>query len=100
MALLRGYTQPLLLLTGIWANAAIAVLYVVTRTRGIPLGPHGGTVEDVGVADMAATAVEVGMIIALVALIRGAHRRWTLNALLLLGVVLGVGRLTGALVGP
>ncbi len=100
VALLRGFTRPLLLLAGIWANAAIAVLYVVTRTRGIPLGPHDGTVEDAGVADMAATAVEVGMIVALVALLGEAHRRWTLNALLLLGVTLWVLRLTGTLVGP
>ena len=100
VALLRRSTQPLLL-AGIWStNAAIAVLYVVTRTRGIPLGPHDGTVEDAGVADMAATAAEVGMIVALVALLGVAHRRWTLNALLLLGVVLWVLRLTGALVGP
>ena len=100
VALLRGFTRPLLLLAGIWANAAIVVLYVVTRTRGIPLGPHDGTVEDAGVADMAATAAEVGMIVALVMLLGGAYRRWTLNALLLLGVVLWVLRLTGVLIGP
>ena len=100
VVLLRGFTRPLLLLAGIWANAAIVVLYVVTRTRGIPLGPHDGTVEDAGLADMAATAAEVGMIVALVALLRGPHRRWTLNALLLLGVALWVLRLTGTLVGP
>ena len=100
VALLRGFTRPPLLLAGIWANAAIVVLYVVTRTVGIPLGPHDGTVEDAGLLDMVATAAEVGMIVALVALLGGAYRRWTLNGLLLLGVVLWVLRLTGDLVGP
>ncbi len=98
-ALLRRPTQPLLL-AGIWANAAIVVLYVVTRTRGIPLGPHDGTVEDAGILDMSATVAEIGLVVALVTLLVGAYRRWTVNALLLLGVVLWVLRLTGGLVGP
>ncbi len=99
VALLRRSTQPLLL-AGIWANAAIVVLYVVTRTRGIPLGPHDGTVEDAGILDMSATVAEIGLVVALVTLLAGAYRRWTVNALLLLGVVLWVLRLAGALVGP
>ena len=99
VALLRRSTQPLLL-AGIWSNVAIVVLYVVTRTRGIPLGPHGGMVEDAGVLDMLATVAEVGMIVALVVLLGGGYRGWTLNALLLVGVVLWVLRLTGVLVGP
>ncbi len=99
VALLRRPTQPLLL-AGIWANAAIVVLYVVTRTRGIPIGPHDGTVEDAGILDMSATVAEIGLVVALVTLLVGAYRRWTVNALLLLGVVLWVLRLTGGLVGP
>ncbi len=100
VALLRGPTRPLVLLAGIWANAAIAVLYVVTRTRGIPLGPHDGTVEDAGVADMSATAAEMALVVAVVTLLGGAYRRWTINALLALGVLLWVLRLTGVLIGP
>ncbi len=100
VTLLRGPTRPPVLLAGIWANAAIVVLYVVTRTRGIPLGPHDGTVEDAGVLDMLATVAEMALIVALVTVLAGAYRRWTINALLVLGVLLWVLRLTGVLVGP
>ncbi len=99
VALLRRVTQPLVL-AGIWANAAIVVLYVATRTGGLPLGPHDGMVEDAGVLDMLATVAEVGVVVALVALLGGAYRGWTINALLLLGALLWVLRLTGVLVGP
>ncbi len=99
VALLRRAAQPLIL-AGIWANAAIIVLYVVTRTVGLPLGPHVGAVEDAGVLDMLATVAEVGVVVALVALLGRAYRGWTINALLLLGALLWMLRLTGALVGP
>ncbi len=99
VALLRRVTQPLVL-AGIWANAAIIALYVVTRTAGLPLGPQNGMVEDAGMLDMLATVAEVGVVVALVALLGGAYRGWTINALLLLGALLWVLRLTGVLIGP
>ena len=79
---------------------AVVVLYVITRTVGMPLGPHYGTVEDAGPLDMSATIAEIGLVVALVTLLVGSYRRWTINALLSLGVVLWVLRLTGILVGP
>jgi hypothetical protein len=47
---------------GALGNAAIIVLWVVSRTAGLPLGPEAGSPEAVGVADVAATALE-GMIL-------------------------------------
>jgi hypothetical protein len=48
-ALLRLPRRPLLLL-GIGGNVSIIVLYLLTRTVGIPFfGPHAGEVEGVGV---------------------------------------------------
>ena len=99
VALLHRVTQPLVLV-GIWANVAIVVLYVATRTVGIPLGPHDRMLEDAGVPDMLVTIAEVGVIVALVALLGGAYRRWTINALVLLGALLWGLRLTGVLVAP
>lgn len=99
VALLRRVTQPLVL-AGIWANAAIIALYIVTRTLGLPLGPQNGMVEDAGMLDMLSTVAEVGVIVALLAVLGGAYRRWTINALLLLGALLWVLRLTGVLIGP
>ena len=99
VAILRHLSQPLAL-AGIWANVAIVVLYIITRTVGIPLRPHDETVEDAGVLDMSATIAEIGLVVALVTLFVGTYRRWTINALLLLGAALWELRLTGVLVGP
>ena len=66
---------PSLFLLGSAGNLAVAVLYVVTRTVGIPyFGPHAGVVEEVGMLGLAATVVEVTLVIALVASLRFA--RW------------------------
>ncbi len=52
-----------LLLLGVAGNLAVAILWLVTRTTGIPLlGPHAGEVEGVGVMDLACTLAEVGIV--------------------------------------
>jgi len=54
------------LLAGVAGNLAIAALYLLTRTVGIPLfGPEAGKVEGIGFADVCATASEVGIGVAL-----------------------------------
>jgi hypothetical protein len=54
------------LLLGIGGNLAIVVLYVITRTVEIPFfGPHAGEVEGMGLADLCATASELGIVGAL-----------------------------------
>ncbi len=73
VALLRRPGPPLFLL-GIAGNLAVVVLYVVTRTVGIPfLGPHAGEVEEVGILGLSATVVEVALVIALAASLRFAR---------------------------
>ena len=42
-------------------NAAIVGLGAVTRTSGVPAGPHAGSVEEAGVLDVAATASEAAL---------------------------------------
>ena len=52
-----------ILLAGVAGNLAIVILWLVTRTSGIPLfGPHAGEVEEVGVMDLVCTFAEVGII--------------------------------------
>jgi hypothetical protein len=68
LGLLRGPSRPYLLL-GVAGNLAVAILWLVTRTTGIPLlGPHAGEVEGVGVLDLACTLAEVGIVAGLGAL--------------------------------
>ena len=68
LALLRR-PRPSLFLVGIIANVSIVVLWLVTRTAGIPyFGPHAGEVEATGVLDLAATVAELALVIVLAAL--------------------------------
>jgi hypothetical protein len=63
--------ERLLLVAAAVLTAAVVVLYVVTRTVGIPLlGPQAGVVEPLDGAGLAATAIEVAQIACLIALLR------------------------------
>ena len=62
LALLRRSGIPVLLL-GVGGNLAIVILWLVTRTAGIPLfGPHAGDIEEVGGLDLVCTLAEVGIV--------------------------------------
>jgi hypothetical protein len=105
MGWIQGLYVPLLLhrpnqriaVLGIFINLAIIALYVISRTSGLPLGPHAGEAELAGALDMSATALEVGAIIVLTSLLRGPSRRVVLNAFVAVGLVLWAGRLAGIL---
>ena len=49
----------LLLAAGAAGNLAVVAIWVVSRTTGLPFGPAAGTAEPVGVADVAATTLEL-----------------------------------------
>jgi hypothetical protein len=89
--LLRWPTRTVLLL-GIGGNFAIVVLYLLTRTAGIPLfGPEAGEVEGVGFADVCATTSELGISVALgTALLQEIRRerRRTILLIVAVGLVL------------
>jgi manganese oxidase len=71
VALLR-WPQRSLFLAGIAGNLSIVSLYIVTRTAGVPfIGPHAWHPEEVGSLDLAATTLELLLVVALVALARG-----------------------------
>lgn len=61
-----------LLCLGAIGNAAIVVLWVVTRTAGIPLGPKAGEVEPVGLLDILAAVTELAIVVAAVVALRQA----------------------------
>jgi hypothetical protein len=65
-----------LLQTAAALTAAVVVLYVVTRTFGIPLlGPAAGEVEPVDGAGLAAVVVELVQIACLLALVEAGRER-------------------------
>jgi hypothetical protein len=96
VALLRCPVAPLAV-AGICGNLAVLLLYVFTRTSGVPYGPHAGKVEEAGILDMTATLTEMGLVVVLVTLLSGAYRRTMINALLLLGAAVWALRLLGVL---
>jgi len=81
------------LLLGVAGNSAIVLLYLVTRTLGVPfLGPEAGEVEGVGFLDVCAAASEVALMCVLGGLILWRLLRGNAAVVLIvLGVVLMVG---------
>lgn len=82
---------------GIWGNLAPILLYMVSRTAGIPLGPDAGAVEDLEVLGITATVAEAGVVLILCTLLTGEAGRRTINALFMVGVGLWLASLNGAL---
>jgi hypothetical protein len=85
---------------GIWASLATMLMYLISRTSGIPLGPATGVVEPVELPGLAATAAEGALVVVLCRLLAGRERMYTLNALGLVGAALWIAALTGALAPP
>lgn len=67
---LRGDARVAML--GAAVNAGAVVIWVVSRTAGLPIGPEPGLPEAVGFADLLATAFEVALIVVLVAALPSA----------------------------
>jgi hypothetical protein len=68
-ALLLARPSRILLAAGALGNTAIVVLWLITRTSGIPLGPGAGDVESVGGLDILATIFEVTTAVGAIALL-------------------------------
>lgn len=92
------------LLSGITGNLLVAMLYVGSRTWGMPSGgrwvppdPSAAHIQGAGSLGMGATAAEVGDILAMAILPDVAWRRIVLDALLLAGAALWAPGLSGIL---
>lgn len=84
-----------LVLAGIAGNLGIVGMYVLSRTRGVPLGPHAGVAEHAEAVDLITTGGEILLVTILLVLLDGRARRWIVNALLVAAIALWTMRLTG-----
>ena len=100
VALLALRPRAWVVQAGIWASLATMLMYLVSRTSGIPLGPATGVVEPVELPGLAATVAEGALVVVLCGLLAGRERVRTLNALGLVGGALWIAALTGALAPP
>jgi hypothetical protein len=95
--LLLRWRRPAVLVAGIVGNVAVLGAYLLTRTSGIPLGPHAGKIEVAGVLDWTAAAVEVALVLCLCSALEGRVRSTVVNLLLVLGLLAWGTRLAGLL---
>ncbi|HET6175145.1 MAG TPA: hypothetical protein VFD90_21255 [Gaiellales bacterium] len=100
VALLALRPRAWVVQAGIWASLATMLMYLISRTSGIPLGPASGVVEPIELPGLAATAAEGALVVVLCGLLGGRERRHTLNALGLVGGALWIAALAGALAPP
>jgi hypothetical protein len=63
--------SPPLYLVGAAANALVVVLWIVSRTSGVPVGPEAGEAEAVALPDSLATAFEIVLVAILLLLLSG-----------------------------
>jgi hypothetical protein len=71
----------LVYLAGAAGNAAIVVMWIITRTAGVPAGPGAGEQEAVEFADTLATVFEIGLVIGALVLARRVAPRRSAGAL-------------------
>jgi hypothetical protein len=93
------WTAPFtsVMMTAIAVNVGALALYVVSRAAALPFGQHGGAGSDLGLLDLAVAALEVAGVVALTICLP-THRRSTVTTgLLVVGLCLVGGRLTGIL---
>jgi hypothetical protein len=96
-ALVRWPRSAWVALAAIAGNLGIVGMYVLSRTAGVPMGPHSGVVEDAGAIDLAVTAAEVAIVACLLTALRARPRRLVVDVLLAGGALLWLLRLTDRL---
>lgn len=70
LLVIRRPTRRLLAI-GAVANAALISVWILSRTAGVPAGPHPWTPESIGVVDAITVGLEVALVALCVALARG-----------------------------
>ena len=69
-----------LFLAGVIGNSVIVVVWIVSRTSGLPVGPTAGSPESVEFIDILATSFETVIVLGGVVLLRGSTDRSRMGA--------------------
>lgn len=98
LVLLRGAREGFVS-AAVLGNAAVILLYVVSRTVGVPVGPEheAHQLEGSGPLDLAATAAEVVLVVSLLPRMASRARRIAIDLLLVCGLALWLLRALGRL---
>jgi hypothetical protein len=80
VAVLAGRATRSWLSAGVAGNIGLALLWAVTRTSGLPMGPTRGEVEPVGLLDVVATTAELGIVVVCAVLAGAGYRATRLRA--------------------
>jgi hypothetical protein len=84
-------SSPRVLVLGIALNAAVVLLWVASRTVGVPIAPVPWVPEPVGAADLLATVAESAIVLGTACVLRSPGSRFAQRALAWLApVLLGV----------
>jgi hypothetical protein len=59
VALWRTHVADDVLVAGVVVTVALVVVWLVSRTIGLPIGPRAGAAEQIGVSDVFATMIEL-----------------------------------------
>jgi hypothetical protein len=94
---LLRWPKPGVVWFGIAGNLGIVGMYLLSRTNGVPVGPHAGAADPVGIGDFLTTAGEFVLVGMLVAALGPVARRRFMTLAALAGVGLWVLRLTNQL---
>lgn len=95
LLLLRMYHPARLIVAGIAGNLTILLTYIVSRSIGVPVGPHAWDPEAPGRLDFLTTLDEVILVAALASALTGGTRRRTFDALLAMGALVWLWRVFG-----
>ena len=85
---------------GVWATLTTMLMYFVSRTAGVPLGPEAGAIEDIEPLGVIATVAEAAIVVTLCTLLAGPLLRRTTGALALVGALLWLAAAGGYLSPP
>jgi hypothetical protein len=95
----RGTASERLLALGAAGNLAVAVVWLLSRSVGLPIGPDAGQAEGVGIHDALATLDEIGIALLVAVLLLARQPRvphpWLLGAAWALAGISFVGAFVG-----